>query len=113
MTETAIVKVKIFEREYQIKCPLNQQDQLIRTAKYINEKTKPIGFTQNIDHHDSLAAITSLNMTNELLEKVAKLERKLEDANNKINKLNSDLDDIVRASTPPLRKPNISLEELL
>lgn len=113
MTETAIVKVRIFEREYHIKCPCNQQEQLIRTAKYINEKTKPIGFTQNMDHHDSLAAITTLNMTNELLEEVEKLKKSLEQANNKIKKLNSDLDDIVRASTPPLRKPNISLEELL
>jgi len=113
MTESTIVKIKIFEREYQIKCPINQQDQLIKTARYINEKTKPIGFTQNIDHHDSLAAITSLNVTNELLEKVDKLEKKLEQAHSKINRLNSDMDDIVRASTPALRKPNISLEELL
>lgn len=113
MTETAIVKVRIFEREYHIKCPSNQQEQLIRTAKYINEKTKPIGFKKNMDHHDSLASITTLNMTNELLEEIEKLKKSLEQANNKINKLNSDLDDIIRASTPPLRKPNISLEELL
>lgn len=113
MSEVTATKIKIFNKNYQIKCPLEQQNQLIRTAKYINDNTKQIGFTQNMDYNDSLAAINTLNITNELLEKISKLEKDLENANKKIKELNSDIDDIVRATTPPLRKPNISLEEFL
>ena len=113
MTEKAIIKIKIFNKDYQIKCPIDKQNELLRTAKFINEKINNTQIHQGLDNFDGIATVATLNFTNELLNQNHQKSAELSQAKRKIKELESTIDELIRAKTPPLRKPNISLEELL
>ena len=113
MTDKTIIKIKISNREYQIKCPIDEQNELIRTAKFINQQISSIQVHQGLESHESLNMIATLNFTNELINQNQKKDSELQKAKNKIKELEKTIDELIRATTPPLRKPNISLEELL
>tara|TARA_R110000868_G_scaffold38572_15_gene134810 strand:- start:2923 stop:3264 length:342 start_codon:yes stop_codon:yes gene_type:complete len=113
MTETTVIKIKIFNKEYKIKCPIDKQDELIRTADFINKKIKNIHSNQRLDSFDHLTMISTLNFTNELINQNKQKDNEIKKSHHKIRELEKNIDELIRAKSSPLRKPNISLEELL
>lgn len=70
MTEKSIPKsmaVTIMEREYRVACPEGAEQDLARSAEFLNKKMKEIRATGKVYDVERVAVMAALNLTNELL----------------------------------------------
>ena len=67
-SETARVSVRILEKEYQFACPSEEQDDLVRSAEYLNAKMKQIREAGSVVGTDRIAVMAALNLANDLLK---------------------------------------------
>ena len=67
-SETARVSVRILEKEYQFACPSEEQDDLMRSAEYLNAKMKQIREAGSVVGTDRIAVMAALNLANDLLK---------------------------------------------
>jgi cell division protein ZapA len=68
VTETARVNVRILEKEYQFACPMDEKNDLIRSAEYLNARMKQIREIGNVVGTDRIAVMAALNLANDLLK---------------------------------------------
>lgn len=66
--ETARLSVRILEKEYQFACPKNEQNDLIRSAEYLNARMKQIRDGGTVVGTDRIAVMAALNLANDLLK---------------------------------------------
>lgn len=66
--ETARVSVRILEKEYQFACPSEEQDDLVRSAEYLNARMKHIREAGSVVGTDRIAVMAALNLANDLLK---------------------------------------------
>ena len=66
--ETARVNVRILEKEYQFACPSEEQNDLIRSAEFLNARMKQIRDSGNVVGTDRIAVMAALNLANDLLK---------------------------------------------
>jgi len=67
-SETARVSVRILEKEYQFACPSEEQDDLVRSAEYLNSKMKQIREAGSVVGTDRIAVMAAFNLANDLLK---------------------------------------------
>lgn len=63
----ARVSVRILEKEYQVACPAEERDNLLRSAELLNRKMREIRESGKVIGLDRIAVMAALNLTNELL----------------------------------------------
>jgi cell division protein ZapA len=63
----ARVSVRILEKEYHIACPIEERNDLLDSAEYLNMKMREIRDGGKVVGLDRIAVIAALNMANELL----------------------------------------------
>ncbi|NND60801.1 MAG: cell division protein ZapA [Gammaproteobacteria bacterium] len=63
----ARVSVRILEKEYQVACPKEERDDLLRSAEILNRKMREIRESGKVIGLDRIAVMAALNLTNELL----------------------------------------------
>ena len=63
----ARVSVRILEKEYQVACPAEERDDLLRSAELLNRKMREIRDSGKVIGLDRIAVMAALNLTNELL----------------------------------------------
>ncbi len=61
------VSVRILEKEYQVACPAEERDDLLRSAEMLNRKMREIRDSGKVIGLDRIAVMAALNITNELL----------------------------------------------
>lgn len=66
--DTARVSVRILEKEYQFACPAEEQNDLIRSAEFLNARMKQIRDTGSVVGTDRIAVMAALNLANDLLK---------------------------------------------
>lgn len=70
MTEKLTPKnlaVTIMEREYRVACPEGAEQDLARSAEFLNKKMKEIRAAGKVYDVERVAVMAALNLTNELL----------------------------------------------
>ena len=67
-SETARVNVRILEKEYQFACPVDEKNDLIRSAEYLNARMKQIRDVGHVVGTDRIAVMAALNLANDLLK---------------------------------------------
>ena len=68
----ARVSVRILEKEYQVACPAEDRDDLLRSAEMLNRKMREIRDSGRIVGLDRIAVMAALNMANDLLHAKAR-----------------------------------------
>ena len=63
-----VVTVHILDKEYRIACPPEEQDELLRSAKYLSKKMKEIRDSGKVIGTDRIAVMAALNISHELLK---------------------------------------------
>ena len=63
----ARVSVRILEKEYQVACPAEERDDLMRSAEMLNRKMREIRDSGKVIGLDRIAVMAALNLTNDLL----------------------------------------------
>ncbi len=66
--DTARVSVRILEKEYQFACPTEEQNDLLRSAEYLNARMKQIRDAGSVVGTDRIAVMAALNLANDLLK---------------------------------------------
>jgi cell division protein ZapA len=66
--DTARVSVRILEKEYQFACPSDEQNDLLRSAEYLNARMKQIRDAGGVVGTDRIAVMAALNLANDLLK---------------------------------------------
>lgn len=62
------VTVRILDKEYRVACESGEQDNLIASAKLLDEKMREIRGSGRVIGTDRIAVMAALNLANELLD---------------------------------------------
>ena len=62
------ISVRILEKEYQVACPADERDDLLRSAELLNRKMREIRDSGKVIGLDRIAVMAALNITNDLLQ---------------------------------------------
>jgi len=60
--------VKILDKEYQVACPEEQEEELITSAKYLDKQMRKIRDTGKVIGLERIAVMAALNISFELLQ---------------------------------------------
>ena len=63
------VQVKILDKEYQVNCPPQDQEALVKSARYLDENMRKIKGRGNIHGVEKIAVMAALNITHDMLRK--------------------------------------------
>lgn len=66
--KTVPVTVRIQDKELLIACPVSEQDDLLASAKYLDDKTKEIRSSGKVVGADRAMLLAAINITHELLQ---------------------------------------------
>jgi cell division protein ZapA len=72
------VSVRILDKEYQVACPAEERDDLMRCAKLLNERMREIRDSGKIIGLERIAVMAALNITHELI-RTDRADDKLDD----------------------------------
>ena len=61
------VKIHIMEKEYLVACPPEEQEALLASARYLNEKMSGIRESGKVVGIDRIAVMSALNMAHEII----------------------------------------------
>ena len=91
--EPEAIKVSILDKEYLVACQEDEKDELLASAKYLNDKMVDIRESGKVVGMDRIAVMTALNLAHEVVAgggsatesdscgaRVRKLNRKIEKA---------------------------------
>ena len=79
MTTTTPVSVRILDKEYQIACPADERDELIRCAELLNERMREIRDNGKVIGLERVAVMAALNISHDLL-RASSEDDKLDDS---------------------------------
>jgi cell division protein ZapA len=101
MSDGNLMAIKILDRTYKIKCTPHEVNDLQRASNYLDEKMRQFRQAANTVNTDTLAVITALNVTNELLslkkqkgEYINEMQSRIDSLQNKIEKFLATQDEV-------------------
>jgi len=94
---TKQVDVKILGRDFQIACPDNEEESLVKSIEYLNHKIEEIQKQGNIIGVDKTIIMAALNITHEFLNQNSSSDAHLLSYKNKITDFNKVLDQILES----------------
>ena len=88
---TVTLSVSILDRDYQVSCPASEQQSLIQSARYLDEKMREIRSKGSVVGTDRIAVMAALNVSYELLDSTERLKEVDQSGESLINKLDAAL----------------------
>ena len=86
------VRIHIMDKEYLVACPKEEQEALLASARYLDEKMKDIRESGKVVGIDRIAVMTALNMAHEIVA-TSGHERETESCGERIRQLNTRIGD--------------------
>ena len=80
------VKIHILDKEYLVACPKEEQDALLQSARYLNERMTDIRESGKVVGIDRIAVMTALNMAHDI---IASGDSDIDSCGDRIRQLNS------------------------
>ena len=65
--ETKAMSIRVLDKEYQIACPLGEQEALLKSARLLDEKMREIRDARKMVGIDRVAVMAALNLAHDLL----------------------------------------------
>jgi len=86
------VKIHIMDKEYLVACPKEEQEALLASARYLNEKMTDIRESGKVVGIDRIAVMTALNLAHEIVASSGS-KRENESSGERIRQLNDRIGD--------------------
>lgn len=83
------------DKEYQISCPADEEEALLRSARYLSEQMMEIRSTGKVVGIDRVAVMAALNIANELLRGSKNASSNQDIANRRLKMLNEKISSIL------------------
>lgn len=90
--QSTSLQVKILDKEYQVNCPLSDQEALIKSARYLDENMRMIKGRGNIHGMEKIAVMAALNITHDMLKKNRLINETRHVAAQQINSMEEKID---------------------
>jgi cell division protein ZapA len=92
--EPSAVKIYILDKEYLVACPEEEQEALLASARYLNDKMVDIRESGKVVGIDRIAVMTALNLAHEVIDAdAAGGANRLNAYGSRIRKLNSRIEE--------------------
>ena len=88
--ETSTMNVKILGKDFQVSCPANEQEDLMKAADQLDDRMRDIRESGKVIGLERIAVMAGLNITNEFLQIKDQADNK--ESSNLLKKLNRKLD---------------------
>ena len=92
------LSINIMDKEYQISCPADEEEALLRSARYLSEQMMEIRSTGKVVGVDRVAVMAALNIANELLRGSKNASSNQDIANRRLKMLNEKISSILHNS---------------
>ena len=89
------LRINIMDKEYQISCPADEEEALLRSARYLSEQMMEIRSTGKVVGVDRVAVMAALNIANELLRGSKNASSNQDIANRRLKMLNEKISSIL------------------
>lgn len=89
-----VIDIKIFDRNYKIKCTEQDARELQASAQYVDEQMRKVRQSGSVMNTDRIAVVTALNLSHELLQ----LKQEHMQTTQRVNQRLQDLRDRVKNS---------------
>ena len=100
MNEAVIpVTVKILDKEYRVACQDSEQDGLLASAHYLDQKMRDIRQNGKVIGTDRIAVIAALNIAHELLQLQENRNQNAEMLNRRLRSLQNRIEVALEASS--------------
>lgn len=94
MSRQNTVTVEILDKEYQVACPPEQEQELVGAARHLDQKMRDIRATGKVIGLERVAIMAALNLSHELLSvRSGAPAQSLENYEDRIQALNTQLDE--------------------
>jgi len=93
-----IVSVKILGRQYRIKCPTEQAQELEISAQRVDERMRKLRRSDNSSSTENIAIVAALNLGHELLSVQKQKDDYIHEMNQRIHSLQQKLEKFLAAS---------------
>lgn len=100
MANIAQVTVRLLDKEYQIACPEDGRDELLRSADFLNQRMKEIRDSGRVVGLDRIAVMAALNLAHDFLDANEQGGGVVEDASQRLRLLNDKMDDALGREHP-------------
>ena len=98
--ENHVLSVKILDRHYQIKCPLDQTQALQESATYIDQQMRKFRQNSQVNNTERVAIITALNLCHELMQLRKQKNNYIDVMNQRIQDLQHRIENFLATSEP-------------
>lgn len=95
MNDSDSVVVHLLDKEYRVACPPGERDNLLRAARYLDERMNEVK-ESNVIGLERIAVMAALNLAHELLETRGQKDLQ-EEASSRIGSLLGKVEDEIRA----------------
>lgn len=94
MSRTPTVTVEILDKEYQVACPPEQENELLAAARHLDQQMRDIRATGKVIGLERVAIMAALNLSHEVLSlRNGASPGRLDDHEDRLRALNSQLDE--------------------
>ena len=100
--ETRTINVTILDKDYQVKCLVNEVDALRKSASYLDQKMKEMRSNSSVIGLDRIAVMASLNIANDLLRQVNQTRKLISGNEKQVDHLTLKLDQALTRVRPVL-----------
>jgi len=100
------LQVTILDKDYQVSCPPDEREALLRSADELDQRMRRIRASGGVIGLERIAIMAALNLTYELLQSRSDLQVS-EKTNQALQKINSRLDDALQTLENPQRQREV------
>ena len=100
MANVAQVTVRLLDKEYQIACPEDGRDELLRAADFLNARMKEIRDSGRVVGLDRIAVMAALNLAHDFLQVEDDGGSAVEEAAQRLRLLNDKMSDALGREHP-------------
>ena len=98
LNDAKSIQVKILDKEYNINCPPEEQEALLKSANYLDKNMKSIRDLGKITGTEKIAVMAALNITNDMLRKNVMINESRQLTTLRLQELEKKIDPLISAN---------------
>jgi len=91
------VVIRILEKEYRIACPVEEQDELLASARLVDQRMREIRNAGKVIGTDRIAVMAALNLAHELLRQQRRVDDNAQNISHRIHALQEKIEGALRS----------------
>jgi cell division protein ZapA len=95
--ENNLISVKVLDREYNIRCPQNEESSLQEAARFLDDQMRVVRQSGTITSTDRVAIVTALNLAHELFQLRKQKTEYVDEVRDRVQNLQNKIENFLAA----------------